>query len=462
MQKNSKKANYIDFTLREMGVCIKKIENLTLGELAQGYQDNSLDESGGVFAWNNKLNIRPKFQRVYVVDGNKKWKAKLLDSVIHGLPIGLIYFGIIGDGKKSSEITYLVLDGQQRLMTICEFINNECALPVSRNGVVKDLMFSQLTDDEQRLILNYKPYIHCVTGTEEALLEWFITINQQIAILTNQELRNSAYNGPFVEAAKKIFCKVRASQMPTFSNAVITDKESQYYFEKYTKGKQPERCDVLEVALDWLSYDLYPELRDTTEAGMDERIRRYMYEHRDDTNADELLGHYKKVYDWVMSTFKSYQKCMKKVNWGRLYTEYHTNNYDLAKLNLKVNELMGNEEITANSAVFEFVLMGCPEEKATMLVPRNFKERDKDIQFELQGGLDPITMEPLLVGKGKNRYCAHHMIPFLRGGQTTMDNIILINPETHSLIHNGCEYTPKYQKERRDALMEWVKENKTK
>ena len=443
----------IDFADREKAAVVDKYANLTLGELAKGFVDNSMDECGGVYAWNNKLNIRPKFQRAYVVDTNVAWKAKLVDSVIHGLPIGLIYFGY--DNTKDGNTKYLVLDGQQRFITLFEFINNEVALPVMRNGKIKECLFSSLTENEKNIILSYTPYINIVSGSEDTLLDWFKTINQQISILTPQELRNTSYCGSFVEATKRIFSKVRSTQKPTFDNWIIMDQASPYCYKIYTNVKSPERCDVMELALDWLTYDIYPEMRGTSGENMDMRICRYLSEHRESDDVKELVEHYKKVYDWVRNTFKGFQKCMRKVNWGRLYSEFGHKKYDLTELNYKVNELLSNDEVTANSNVFEFVLLGCPDDKISMLVPRCFRENDKAIQFSLQGGYDPITLEPLTKG-----YVAHHILPFNRGGKTNMDNIVLINKETHSNIHDGCMYSPEVVKSKRDSLMDKVANHK--
>jgi len=457
MKKKSRKTKeFLNFTNEEMGVIIKRIFNYTLGQLACGYVDNSMDENGGIFAWNGKLNIRPPFQRAYVVDAKQDWKTKLISSIIHDKPIGCIYFG-----QQNTDVDYyMLLDGQQRLITVFEFINNLSTMPVMKDGKVKECLFSQLTQEEQNKILNYKPTIYVATGSQSAILEWFITINQQITILTDQEIRNAAFNGPFVESAKRYFCRVRATQKPTSYNYLVMHQDSDYSYLKYTNCKSPESCDVLEVALDWLTYEEYPEMRvDNT---MDERIRRYMSEHANDDNADDLLNHYKTVYDWVRNTFTCWQKSMKKVDWGRLYTEYHNKDYDINDLNMKVDEYMNNEEVTANSAVFEFVLLGCPENKVNMLIPRNFKERQKQKQYQLQGGLDPVTMEPLLTGKGKKHYVAHHIIPFYVGGKTDESNIVLINPETHALIHDGCEYSPEKIKILRDHLMQLIANNNKK
>ena len=66
-------------------------------DIASGYVDNSKKNAGGVVAMDGELDIRPKFQRSFIVEDNEDWKTNLIDSVINGRPIGVIYFGIKND-----------------------------------------------------------------------------------------------------------------------------------------------------------------------------------------------------------------------------------------------------------------------------------------------------------------------------------------------------------------------------
>lgn len=71
---------------------IVDVNNISLGELADGFVDNSEKVTGGVFGWNGNLEIRPKFQRAYVVEEDENWKADLVHSVLNNRPIGVMYF----------------------------------------------------------------------------------------------------------------------------------------------------------------------------------------------------------------------------------------------------------------------------------------------------------------------------------------------------------------------------------
>ena len=110
---------------------INTINDLTLGELAEGYKDNSENEEGGVSGWNGKLEIRPKFQRAFVVDGDTEWQSALIHSVLNERPTGVIYFGEVVEGQH-----YINIDGQQRLMTLLSFINNELTITELENYYV--------------------------------------------------------------------------------------------------------------------------------------------------------------------------------------------------------------------------------------------------------------------------------------------------------------------------------------
>ena len=68
-----------------------------LKDIASGYVDNSMKNSGGVTAMDGELDIRPKFQRSFIVEDNEDWKTNLIDSIINGRPIGVIYFGVKKD-----------------------------------------------------------------------------------------------------------------------------------------------------------------------------------------------------------------------------------------------------------------------------------------------------------------------------------------------------------------------------
>ena len=95
--------------------------------------------------------------------------------------------------------TYEVLDGQQRTISICEYINGGFSINYQ--------YFHNLEKDEQDQILNYKLMIYFCKGTDKEKLEWFKTINIAGEKLTDQELRNAIYTGEWLTDAKRYFSK---------------------------------------------------------------------------------------------------------------------------------------------------------------------------------------------------------------------------------------------------------------
>lgn len=433
---------------------ISDLNDVTLGELAEGYADTSEDVNGSVVAWNNKLIVRPKFQRSFVRDGNIKWQSELINSLVNNRPTGVMYFGIVN--TEGSEKLYYNIDGQQRLMTALAFINGDLALRMlNEDGTSKMVTFYDIPSDWQRKIKQYKPSIKVCLGTSEELLAWFKTINQPICELTEQELRNASYNGVWCEIAKRAFAKSKTTEKPTIHNGFVMNKSSEYYYDNFSMKLEPERQDVLEMALDWASRQVYGNDMDK-----DSRIENYMDEHQHDTDADDLINRYKAVIDWARKTFHSEyleQKCAKNVDWGRLYSTYGENEYDIEKLNADADRYFMDEEVTANSAVFEYVLMGCPTEKRNMLVLRAFTTPDKAKMYKMQGGIDPIDGRKYKI----EEMDAHHIVAWENGGKTELSNGVLISKANHKkVLHAELTYNAEQIRQMRDELLERVKSSK--
>ena len=149
-------------------------------DIFEGYKNNSDTEEGGITSMNDKLNIRPRYQRLYIRENDKVWKDNLINSIICKFPINRVYFGVFEENGVES---YELLDGQQRLITICEFLNGKESITI--NG--DELAFAALPDDIKEDILNYEIDVTYCKGDEDARIKWFKRINQPNSILTEQE-----------------------------------------------------------------------------------------------------------------------------------------------------------------------------------------------------------------------------------------------------------------------------------
>ena len=90
-----------------------KIEphTITIRDLVAGYRN---DDEEGVVAYGGKLDVRPKYQREFIYSDDEQ-KA-VIDTVTKGYPLNVMYWAVRGDG------TYEVMDGQQRTLSLCEYV----------------------------------------------------------------------------------------------------------------------------------------------------------------------------------------------------------------------------------------------------------------------------------------------------------------------------------------------------
>ena len=200
---------------------------LTVRDICDGFVYNELDGKG-LFGWGGKLTIQPEYQRNYIYADGKRDVA-VVDSLLKGYPIGLLYF------VKTAEGRFEVLDGQQRITSFGRFVRGK--FPVTdADGVPK--WFDGLGAERQERLLDTPLTVYVCEGEREEIREWFKTINIAGVPLVQQELLNAIYSGSFVTAAKAVFSNSANSDMQRWKN--------------YVRGNE-RRQDVLETALSWVA-----------------------------------------------------------------------------------------------------------------------------------------------------------------------------------------------------------------
>ena len=134
--------------------------NITVRDICEGFVYNEL-EGKGLFGLSGKLTIQPEYQRnyIYASDGGRREMA-VIDSVLKGYPIGLIYF------NKVSEDKFEVLDGQQRITSLGRFITDKFAI-TDTNGMQQ--YYSGLAQDKKDKILQTGLLIYECEGTESEI-----------------------------------------------------------------------------------------------------------------------------------------------------------------------------------------------------------------------------------------------------------------------------------------------------
>lgn len=346
-----------------------ELKEITIRELTNSYVDN---EENGVVGYGGKLDIRPPYQREFVY--KDKQREAVIDTATKGFPLNVMYWAQKEDGS------YEVIDGQQRTISISQYINGDFAYMMR--------YFHNLQKDEQEQILDYKLMVYFCSGTDSEKLEWFRTINIAGEELSDQELRNAVYSGSWVTEAKKYFSK---------NGCVAYSMANQYM------GGAVNRQDYLQTAIDWIA------ARDRT------TIENYMATRQHDLNANELWLYFKSVIDWVGAVFPKYRKEMKGIAWGILYNEYKDDkSLDPKTLEAKISALMQDEDIGSKKGVYEYLLTG----KEKYLNIRAFNDNQKREGYEKQKGICVKCKEHFELSQME----ADHATPWHEGGKTNAEN----------------------------------------
>lgn len=317
------------------------LKTYTVQDICNGFVYNEL-EGKGLFGLGGKLTIQPEYQRNYIYADGKKDVA-VIQSILKGYPLGLIYFNKVADDK------FEVLDGQQRITSIGRYVTGKFAVK-DQNDL--EQYFSGLPQELQNKILNTELLIYECQGSESEIKEWFKTINIAGVPLNDQELLNAVYSGPFVTLAKAEFSNSQNANIQMWS--------------AYISGNV-NRQDYLATALDWVSHG---------------HVGDYMSQHRYDDNINELKTYFTSVIDWASSVFIDVKNEMCGLEWGRLYEQYHQNAYNPAEVSQRLHELYADPYVTNKRGVVEYILGGCSDTK--LLNIRIFGEADKQTVYEQQ------------------------------------------------------------------------------
>lgn len=365
--------------------------DITIEDICQGFVYNEY-EGKGLFGFSGKLTIQPEYQRNYIYADGKKDVA-VIDSIIKGYPLGLIYF------VKTAEDKYEVLDGQQRITSFGRFYTDK--FPITDNNDIPHY-FSGLAENIKKKIRETKLTIYICEGEESEIKEWFETINIAGIPLNEQELANAIHSGPFITKAKEEFSN---------SNNANIQKWSAYLSGSVL------RQDYLRTALSWVSKG---------------EIDKYMSKHRFDNNINELKAYFNSVIDWISSVFIDVENSMKGLAWGDLYEKYHHNSYNPTEIHNKLQELLQDEYVGNTKGIYEYLLCGCIDTK--LLNIRVFDEKTKQVVYKRQT-TDAINKGvsncPLCaIGNDSNKLRiwklnemdADHVTAWSKGGETNIDN----------------------------------------
>ncbi len=353
------------------------LHKIPIRKVVVGYKDSAEE---GVVAYSGKLDIRPKYQREFVYSG--KQRDAVIETIKQNFPLNVMYWMVKEDGN------FEMLDGQQRTISIGQYVNGDFSL--------NERYFHNLTKEEQDQILDYELMIYFCEGTDRERLDWFRIINIAGEKLTDQEIRNAVYTGPWLSDAKLKFSKTNCA-----AYLLANDGGS-------LVSGSPIRQEYLETALSWIN---------------DGKIEDYMAKHQHDKDAEELWQYFQDVIAWVRKTFPNYRKEMASVNWGELYNQFKDKKFNAKKLEVEIAKLMQDEDVTKKSGIYPYALTR--QEKYLSI--RAFNDKMKREAYERQKGKCKKCKKHFEIEKME----ADHIKLWHEGGKTIATNCQMLCVDDH-------------------------------
>ena len=386
---------------------IKRV-SIKVVDLCDGYKNDSEEDiERGVYAYHGKLCVRPAFQRMFVYD--KKQENAVIDTALKGFPLNIMYWVDNGDG------TYDCLDGQQRTISLCNFVDGISSFQapwLKDNARIYIHTLKRIDPDLYAKFMNYELEVYICHGTKAEQMEWFKTINIAGEELYPQELRNASYVSRWLTDAKRYFSKANASS--------TAKCPAERLGGQYT-NKNANRQEILEQVISW-----------RIGSKEDADICNYMEAHINDKDASDLWNYFNNVINWITTVFyETYDKGMATVNWGKLYNDYHTEDFDADEISEKFNELMMYKATKELDISVAKICEYCITRDETLLKHREFNEAQKTTMYNQQRGICPDCGKHYL----KAEMHAHHIVPWYNGGVTELANGVMLCEECHRQRH---------------------------
>lgn len=166
----------------------------------------------------------PEFQRKDVWTKNQK--SELVESILMGIPLPLLYFTENKDGK------IIVIDGKQRLTALFEFLDNTFELTKLRILKGLNLHGKKFIDLDLKLqadLEDYQLIAHVIKYPTQDRVKFdiFDRVNRGGTRLNNQEMRNAIYNGKSTNLLKKL------SELPVFKDATGNSIQNERMKDRY-------------------------------------------------------------------------------------------------------------------------------------------------------------------------------------------------------------------------------------
>jgi hypothetical protein len=227
----------------------------------------------------DELVLAPEFQRRKV--WGPKARSFLIDTILEGFPIPAIHIRQKIDVKTKKTIREVV-DGQQRLRAILDYIGDGFTVMKVHNKRYGGLRFSDLPSDVQERFLEYDLLVDFLVGaTDTDVLEVFARINSYTIVLNTQEKLNAEFSGKFKQLVFQL---------------------GREHLEFWRKNRILTNYNIMRMKEAELSTDLVIAMID----GIQDRkkLRSYYKKYDDDLpQEEELKEHFEKLIDTIAEIF---------------------------------------------------------------------------------------------------------------------------------------------------------------
>ena len=171
------------------------------------------------------LFVDESFQRNYI--WIHKDRVSLMETILLGYPIPEIYLWETGTDPNSGDTKYSIVDGQQRLRTIGQFIDGDLKLTDSglefRNSNYRGKTFEDLEPGLRSALWSYSISIRFVKQAiyRDDIVKMFLRLNGTSNALNPQELRNAEFNGQFLKTSERVLMLPFWKRLNIFSEGDI-------------------------------------------------------------------------------------------------------------------------------------------------------------------------------------------------------------------------------------------------
>ncbi len=193
-----------------------------------------------------KLDLAPDFQRKFV--WTQEHQEQFLNTIIKGYPFPEIYVCQGETDLKKMRTSQKVIDGQQRLTTIKNYIEDEFD-----NTLKIVTRFEELDDDSKSEFLAYQIVVRDIGKVEEKTVrEIFRRINLTKFKLEDVEIHNAIYDGKFIQTAKSLADEIALDAYGVFHDSEFTRMADVHFFLQimstleqngyFTRDVEIEKC----------------------------------------------------------------------------------------------------------------------------------------------------------------------------------------------------------------------------